>query len=281
MGAMATRVQREGASPTGEAPSACSECGERPVQAKGLCQHCYDAKRSGQRLRVNPTAPCSNGDGRPQHSKGLCQACYRRDRRRELDPAVGTRKPGPAPSTQPKTYVRKLATDTHCANGHELTPENTYRQPGQDAPKCRICIRNAQQRYHGRPEGGDVPIGPRNADKTHCPWGHEYSPENTYYSGGGKVRHCRACTREARLKALYGLERGEYDRRFAEQDGQCAVCRTALEEGKNLHVDHDHLDGSVRGLLCSNCNNGLGRFDDDPDRLERAATYIREHRVGH
>lgn len=176
-----------------------------------------------------------------------------------------------------RRQARKAA-KTHCVNGHELIEQNTYRtRRGQKI--CRICQRNAQQRYHGRPEGGDAPIGQRNAEKTHCPWGHEYTPENTYFSESGKVRHCRACARESMLMRRYGLERGEYDRRFAEQSGRCAICRTELAESKNLHVDHDHEDNSVRGLLCTSCNQGLGRFEDDSDRLQRAADYIRDHRA--
>lgn len=73
-----------------------------------------------------------------------------------------------------------------------------------------------------------------------------------------------------RLKG-YGLSLEEYVDLFFACDGRCMICRVP---GLPLGVDHDHSTGKVRGLLCLNCNAGLGMFLDSTTILESARTYI-------
>lgn len=69
---------------------------------------------------------------------------------------------------------------------------------------------------------------------------------------------------------------------WAKQDGKCAICNQGMtdggQSGASAHLDHDHVTGEVRGLLCSQCNLGLGKFGDDPGRLEAAALYVQGYR---
>jgi hypothetical protein len=71
---------------------------------------------------------------------------------------------------------------------------------------------------------------------------------------------------------LYGLRLGEYDERFRNQNGCCDICKQPSE--RTLHVDHDHVTGKVRGLLCAACNFGLGAFRDSVLDLRRAIEYL-------
>lgn len=80
-------------------------------------------------------------------------------------------------------------------------------------------------------------------------------------------------SREANLKHRYGITLVDYNEMLAEQDSRCKICDL---ETTGLVVDHCHNSGEVRGLLCSNCNKGLGLFKDSPERMERAAQYIIE-----
>lgn len=92
-------------------------------------------------------------------------------------------------------------------------------------------------------------------------------------------RKCRKVVRRASLKALYGITLKEYDHLLIAQNGVCAICRKAetkmhVDGSFTLSVDHDHVTGKVRGLLCSKCNTGLGCFSDDSLKLRAAADYL-------
>lgn len=68
----------------------------------------------------------------------------------------------------------------------------------------------------------------------------------------------------------------EYDALRVKQNFRCAIClRHESEFKRRLAVDHDHETKQNRGLLCANCNPGLGKFKEDPSLLERAASYLR------
>lgn len=89
----------------------------------------------------------------------------------------------------------------------------------------------------------------------------------------GKKRNCD-------LKRNYGITSQEFDSILESQGGGCAICGRSQNKEKRiltLHVDHDHNTGKVRGILCSNCNMGVGKFQDDHKLLEKAAAYIRSY----
>jgi Recombination endonuclease VII len=80
--------------------------------------------------------------------------------------------------------------------------------------------------------------------------------------------------RRRRLKLLYGISPEEYDAMLAHQGGVCAICKKKPDKGKPLCVDHCHLTGQVRGLLCHKCNSVLAFGNDDPDILSAAIAYL-------
>ena len=85
-------------------------------------------------------------------------------------------------------------------------------------------------------------------------------------------RQNKMSTLRYRLKQ-YGLSLEQYQEILEVQNQACKICKRKFTKGP--HVDHCHTHGHVRGLLCSKCNTGLGMFDDDPERLLRAADYLK------
>ncbi|WP_371946711.1 endonuclease VII domain-containing protein [Actinomadura monticuli] len=72
------------------------------------------------------------------------------------------------------------------------------------------------------------------------------------------------------LKLRYGVTEAQVEEMIAEQGGVCVICLRAEPK----HVDHDHLTGLVRRVLCFKCNGGLGQFHDDPELMRLAANYL-------
>ncbi len=79
----------------------------------------------------------------------------------------------------------------------------------------------------------------------------------------------------------YGLTTESYSEMLAKQGGKCRICgrdRTDTRRG-NLCIDHDHKSGRVRGLLCQNCNTGIGMFSDDVSKMRAAIAYLEEQQI--
>jgi hypothetical protein len=82
----------------------------------------------------------------------------------------------------------------------------------------------------------------------------------------------RARARDNYIKRLYGISRVDYDALFARQGGLCAICRKPSK--LRLCVDHCHVTGMIRGLLCRKCNAGLGCLGEDQRALVAALAYL-------
>ena len=109
----------------------------------------------------------------------------------------------------------------------------------------------------------------------------------------GRVTYCRDCmkdysaeryengtSRNSRLERLYGITLEQYDVMLKKQGNCCVLCGSRTpKRGNRFIVDHEHKTGKVRGLLCHLCNTGLGMFQDNPDLLKVAASYLEAHDV--
>jgi len=79
-------------------------------------------------------------------------------------------------------------------------------------------------------------------------------------------------------KRVYGVSLEWYMRTLEEQSGVCAICKGTCPTGRRLCVDHNHTDGSARGLLCTRCNSALGQMQDSVEIAKECARYLTKHR---
>lgn len=94
-----------------------------------------------------------------------------------------------------------------------------------------------------------------------------------------QTEHRKAQQYRNNLERKYGIKFEEYAYKLRIQDGRCAICGKSNEQfdGKrrrNLHLDHAHGSGKIRGLLCTHCNFGIGHFFEDPVLLRKAIEYL-------
>ena len=242
-------------------PRLCEQCGTEisPNRRAGtrfcdaLCKSKSQRKREKARPARDPAPPCSvENCNTPKFSLGLCSRHYSRLRSKgSLDDARKNAKGVCSRGDCSQEHVARGLCDQHYR--HQLRAERRQRLASELADRrCLHC---------------DEPIpAKRNAAALFC------------------TRACKQKERVASGKAaevarrhyfgkLYGLSVDQVNE-MAERG--CGICGTTDWPGRHQrpHVDHDHKTGKVRGILCSECNTGLGKFRDDPAVLERAIAYL-------
>lgn len=80
-------------------------------------------------------------------------------------------------------------------------------------------------------------------------------------------------------KRTYGMSLEDFNFMLWKQNGSCKICKRELKlnklNGDSAVVDHCHSTGKVRGILCNECNRGLGYFKDDVNSLKEAIHYLK------
>ncbi len=103
---------------------------------------------------------------------------------------------------------------------------------------------------------------------------YEANRERLLQEGKARYEVRKASVEAYQIAKAYNITMDSWNALYEQQDGCCAICQTPLDCGKNTHVDHCHESGTVRGLLCSNCNSGIGLLSDSPDMVLRAYHYL-------
>jgi len=79
---------------------------------------------------------------------------------------------------------------------------------------------------------------------------------------------------DKRIQSRHGITSAERGGLLRKQDGLCAICKSKPA----IHIDHDHITNKVRGLLCNNCNTGLGMFGDNTSLMAAGIKYLENNR---
>lgn len=230
----------------------CSYCGKDKVLALGLCGACYQRQRStgvlAKKLVSNIGRACSvEGCDKPAISKRMCQLHYTRHCHHALRNTwhlIRGRYSDQVPTSWQRFQVFLSDVGERPSSRHQL------RRIDEEKPYSAANIRWVEPAVR--------------AD--------HYSKEDRRHYGW-----------HWRLRNVFGMSAQDYDRMRDGQGGQCAICGGQQDinqktgKPRQLGVDHCHKTNKVRGLLCVNCNRGLGYFSDDIGRLKSAIAYLERH----
>lgn len=149
--------------------------------------------------------------------------------------------------------------------------------PRSEASKAKAKERSKRWREANKAHVAEYQKNWREANKEHIKvYQSEYHAE---------YRNREDVLENVRYRGLqkYGLTSEGFNELWISQNGKCAICSVdMLPRGRKKQsacVDHNHITGDVRGLLCRECNNGIGCLKDDPEILKSAIKYLIE--AGH
>ena len=122
---------------------------------------------------------------------------------------------------------------------------------GGHNPQCRTCYNQARKK--------------------------NYDPEKDRARAKAWYKRNRQKVREKQMLYKYGLTTEQYSKMVADQQNKCKICEKKMTGVREPAIDHCHVSGNVRDLLCANCNAAIGLLQDDPEIIKNAARYVEYH----
>lgn len=159
-------------------------------------------------------------------------------------------------SDNKRLWCRACGRKRRRAKNQELPAGAPHEKP------CSKCLIVQPHTEFGRTGRGGSPLEAR------CKTCQAAANSARYFKN---VTESRRKTRVSYYKNIYGIDEATYASLQVIQNGRCAICTAQVHP---LRVDHDHTTGVIRGLLCHNCNVGLGHFKDSCALLDSAKRYL-------
>lgn len=156
-----------------------------------------------------------------------------------------------------------------CCRCGELKPLGEY-QPSvvkAGCGACRPCKYDGKRAYETKPQNRKKVAAARRGHRRRNVEQHRATKRAHYRNNPEAYRNYNL--------GRYGLTTVDYEAMLAAQGGRCACCgTTSNSDGKRLFVDHDHVTGAVRGIICRNCNRGIAALGDSSVGVRRALSYL-------
>jgi ssDNA-binding Zn-finger/Zn-ribbon topoisomerase 1 len=174
-----------------------------------------------------------------------------------------------------------------CVHGHNAPK---YTKGG----RCVVCARQHSARQQSFEYRGNNRQSRANIIRAIAASGGKrtYAPESPCVNGHRlrfvSTNNCVECdeisrkkhkerARERRLIKEYGITLEDREKIIEAQGRVCPICLEDIADAKNAHIDHCHSSGSVRGVLCSRCNQAIGLLRENEESLKRAISYLNYH----
>jgi len=169
----------------------------------------------------------------------------------------------------PETNNLKSCCYCHVIKSYAEFPKHKNRKDGFGTA-CRSCMKE----YHKK--RSCVAANRIRANEITRNWRH-VNGKTQYRKYRNKVRTYQ----NAYAYKKFGLTVEQYKELVITQKGLCAICHkpeTRMKNGRTqrLSIDHNHVSGKVRGLLCGACNSGIGYFKDDLVTINSAISYLQQ-----
>lgn len=206
-----------------------------------------------------------------------CVTC----RKMEIRARTGPRKcPGCQQMLSREHYSKDIHTTDKLARyckfcsrsrAHKLRARRMQRRPEDikrpETKRCNACnvIKPSQEFWIDRTEQDGLSTKCSDCKNVMC--------RQWYWKKGRAARLPKA------RAARYGKTNEEIQEMLKNQDYACQICRKPISESRSYYIDHDHVSGKVRALLCPQCNTRLGMFKESVKLLNSAIEYISTHSV--
>lgn len=261
----------------------CGFCGiEKEIHAHGLCSSCYDRRRSNGTPEYQRVRHICTVDGCDDFvkSNGLCPKHYIRWKRH-----------GHTESTRPPGWGDTGDHPLKNVYDHSVRRNNRYEvcqewkddfwkfiEEVGDRPSNRHRIKRIRN---------DLPLSGINFKWEEPLIANPNSDDIKKYRREYMVEYNKKSSRNIKNLYLlrdYGITIDEFEIKLEQQDFKCAICgenekmvNATTKKINRLSIDHCHKTGDIRGLLCSNCNRGIGFFKDSQELLLKAIEYLKKH----